>query len=564
MTLKQLIANRDVTGIKDFMAAHELILAGNKIVAGNKSHIKEQEAFWNQRQSAKKITLNSFYGSILNESFRMYDTRVGQSTTLCGRTITKHMCSKINEVITGKYDYKGQAVAYADTDSIKFNSIISTNIGPMTIEKLFRIGDTGWKHGDKEYSVDNTIKVLGYDRSNDTSEFYHITYVYRHKVSKGQYKVTVDNTFVIVTEDHSIMIERNGILMEVKPYDILDTDISIHIDITENIITRSTIAVEQLEDFDNEYVYDIGIANGDPYFFANNILVHNSCYFSAYEVLKDDPQFVDYEWSKENIISLYDGIADEANDSFPEFMQKTFNTNLTRGSKIKAGRELVASKALFIVKKKYALIMYDKEGKRLDKDSPGELKAMGLDLKRSDTPKFMQKFLEKLLYDLLTDVPNEVLYDRIKQFRKDFKNRPGWEKGSPKKVSEMSAYGEREFNNLEADITKAKKTKVPLPGHVRASLNWNKLCEINNDKYSTRIGDGARIVVCQLKNNITKMTSVAYPVDEPHLPEWFKKLPFDHARMEEVIIDKKLDNLLGVLKWDLEGTKERPGDEFFI
>jgi hypothetical protein len=36
-----------------------------------------------------------------------------------------------------------------------------------------------------------------------------------------------------------------------------------------------------------------------------------------------------------------------------------------------------------------------------------------------------------------------------------------------------------------------------------------------------------------------------------HLPQWFKELPFDHAEMEATVVDQKLDNLLGVLDWDL-------------
>ena len=50
------------------------------------------------------------------------------------------------------------------------------------------------------------------------------------------------------------------------------------------------------------------------------------------------------------------------------------------------------------------------------------------------------------------------------------------------------------------------------------------------------------------------MTSVAYPVDEPHLPDWFTALPFDEDAMMAGIVDKKIDNLLNVLKWDLSRT----------
>ena len=70
------------------------------------------------------------------------------------------------------------------------------------------------------------------------------------------------------------------------------------------------------------------------------------------------------------------------------------------------------------------------------------------------------------------------------------------------------------------------------------------------------ITDGQKVIVCKLKPNPLKMTSVAYPFDEPHIPSWFKELPFDNELMEEAIIDKKVSNLIGVLKWDLSSTRE--------
>jgi hypothetical protein len=330
---------------------------------------------------------------------------------------------------------------------------------------------------------------------------------------------------------------------------------------------RSKIAkIEQLEYFDDEYVYDIGIDKETPYFFANNILVHNSSYFSAYEFLKDKPEYKDFEWSRENIIELYDSIMDATNETFPDFMQKTFHTTLERGQLIKAGRELVASTALFIKKKKYAMMVYDKENIRLDVDNkPGEMKIMGLDMKRSDTPKFMQKFLENILQDILTDAPQRDMYNKVKAFREIFTERPGWEKGSPKKVSNMTEYSEKFENASSLNIfSQGGKGKVNMPGHVRASINWNMLCDLYHDYYATRITDGTRIIVCQLLKNSHKMTSIAYPVDEAHLPEWFKKLPFDHRGMEEVIVDMKLSNLVGVLDWDLSQTKNNDNDEFFV
>jgi len=34
-------------------------------------------------------------------------------------------------------------------------------------------------------------------------------------------------------------------------------------------------------------------------------------------------------------------------------------------------------------------------------------------------------------------------------------------------------------------------------------------------------------------------------------------LPFNHEEMEQTIIDNKLDNLIGVLEWDIRSTEEK-------
>ena len=90
-----------------------------------------------------------------------------------------------------------------------------------------------------------------------------------------------------------------------------------------------------------------------------------------------------------------------------------------------------------------------------------------------------------------------------------------------------------------------------MPGHVRAALNWNTLRRMNSDAYSTEMTDGMKIIVCKLKQNPLGYTSIAYPIDQLRLPQWFQDLPFDHAAMESTVIDGKIQNLLGVLNWDL-------------
>jgi hypothetical protein len=119
--------------------------------------------------------------------------------------------------------------------------------------------------------------------------------------------------------------------------------------------------------------------------------------------------------------------------------------------------------------------------------------------------------------------------------------------------------GVKKINFYEEQLAKnhgrtADGKKVSPPGHVTASINWNYLRRMNSDNYSQKIVDGMKIIVCQLKSNALGMTSVAYPTDELRLPDWFKELPFDDEDMERSLIDEKIENMLGVLDWDLRRT----------
>ena len=353
--------------------------------AGNSIEIE----YWDKRQLVKKINLNSLYGAILNPGCRFFDKRIGQSTTLTGRAIAKHMAGEVNKVITGTYDHVGDSIIYGDTDSV---------------------------------------------------------------------------------------------------------------------------------------------------------------YFSAFPVLAKEIQEGKIPWTKDSVIKLYDQVCGEANKTFPKFMMEAFHCPKSRSDVIAAGREIVAESGLYITKKRYAALIYDDEGERKDVDGkPGKVKAMGLDLKRSDTPVFMQDFLSEILMMVLQERSEADILERISEFRTEFKLRPGYEKGSPKRANRVGDYMRKE----------QREGKANMPGHVRASINWNTLKRMNGDKYSQEIVDGMKVIVCKLKTNPLGYTSVAYPTDELRLPDWFKELPFDNDAMEETIIDNKLGNLIGVLNYDIASTLQK-------
>ena len=379
------IEENNSAGILQFVYENFLTVRDGKIFPVNEGKCNYAYEFWNKQQQISKLDLNGTYGGLLNAGCRFNDHRLGQSTTLTGRIIAKHMHAHINQEITGIYDHDGDAVIYGDTDSD---------------------------------------------------------------------------------------------------------------------------------------------------------------YFSVWPFIKDRVLSGEIQWNKEICVQLYDGIADSVNESFPIFMEKACNCPPVSGKIIRGGREIVASKGLFIKKKRYAVLVYDKEGTRLDVDGkPGKVKALGLDLKRSDTPKVVQNFLSDILMDVLAgdgDV-RQVVIDKVRTFKLSFSDKLPWEKGTPKRVNKLTKYTQDEIN-----LGKAR-----MPGHVRGAMNWNDLRRFNHDQTSPEIVDGMKSICVKLRDNQLGYSSVSYPTDCTHLPQWFKDLPFDDDLMEATIVDKKVENLLGILNWSI-------------
>ena len=228
--LKEIISEGHKKRVVQYMNQHNLMVKDGKAIHCDQGTLRRIVGFWDKRQLVKKINLNSAYGALLNAGSRFFDQRLGQSTTLTGRTITKHMAAETNRLITGEYDHYGNSIIYGDTDSEISSTKHLTNLGEKTIEDLFNGCSEFWNDGDKEYAYDPELMVMSYDEDIDEPYFGHTEYIYRHKVTKDLYEIEDElGNIITVTEDHSVMIERDGKLMDVKPMSILESDILISI-----------------------------------------------------------------------------------------------------------------------------------------------------------------------------------------------------------------------------------------------------------------------------------------------------------------------------------------------
>ena len=133
-----------------------------------------------------------------------------------------------------------------------------------------------------------------------------------------------------------------------------------------------------------------------------------------------------------------------------------------------------------------------------------------MDIKRSDTPEFVQEFLEEILDSALEGMPEKEVIQKIKDFKVTFKELEPWKKGMPKRVNNLTMYTKkyRKQTTMKSNTNLYKLEKLKeetenkmIPGHVKASIVWNDLKFANSDQYSLSIMDGAKVVVCRLKNN---------------------------------------------------------------
>lgn len=267
----------------------------------------------------------------------------------------------------------------------------------------------------------------------------------------------------------------------------------------------------------------------------------DSCYMSLNEAFKKTHP--DFNYDMDNVIKYADSVGKEVNGSFPQYMIDTFHCTPEGAAREGSEREVVASRGLICGKKRYALLVIDKDGYRQDVDGkPGKMKIMGIQVARSDTPKLVRDLLKKMLQSILVDGTKEKLYEILKDFGETkWTQLKPWEKGRPKACNKLDFYT-KEYN-------KSGKCSV---GQVMASINWNKLIEANNDKISPKVLDGDKVIVCSLNpNNAYGMKSIAYPIDLISLPQWFKELPFAEQDMEGSIIDKTLDTVFEAVDWKL-------------
>lgn len=295
----------------------------------------------------------------------------------------------------------------------------------------------------------------------------------------------------------------------------------------EEIVEIKELPLEEV------YMYDIGMEDSPHTFFANDILVHNSLFFSTVPLIEHRYGSID-KISDENLIQYSLDIADQVqkyiNSAYNVYAKKYHNVD-NHVWFIK--QELVGRRGIWMdAKKRYAIWIVNEKGQPKDK-----IDVKGIDVVRSNYPKDFREFTKNILKDILHDSTPEILNKKVAEFGKLINTSYINNIMLPSSVKEISKY-----NTTQGFI---KGT----PAHVKAAINYNRLLDFWNIKSFPKINDGDKILWCYLKKNEYNLESMALTGSDPIEIEGFVVKYIDRVDLFESTLKNKLQTFWDALGW---------------
>lgn len=221
-------------------------LNGHNLIA-LRGILKKEIEFNTSFEQAMKLLGNSMYGGSSHIAFFWFNIALANDITGEARNIIHKMESHIPkymeeqwpkmkefhkkygiEIKPGSKNFLN--ICYGDTDSVAKDTIITVKdkngkVSKITIEELYNqnFNNSAGVTLKGHESVSCDYQILNWD--SNTLYYGTPKRVIRHKVTKPKWILkTKTGKEIIVTNDHSMIVFRDGEKLEIKPKDILPTD----------------------------------------------------------------------------------------------------------------------------------------------------------------------------------------------------------------------------------------------------------------------------------------------------------------------------------------------------
>lgn len=325
--------------------------------------------------------------------------------------------------------------------------------------------------------------------------------------------------------------------------------------------------IESIEELktDNDEYFDIGMEDTPHMFFANDILVHNSCFVSAIPIVKARNPEIDVTANENNeqMVKEILGIASEVqnyiNSAYNVMSKRMFNVT---NHALEIKQEIISTTGIWLAKKRYAQWRINENGKYI-KDDNKKLEVKGIDIVRSSFPKRFQSFLKEVLIDILAKKSKEDIDTKILKFRSDLNLLSILDIAKNTSVKFKSQDGKHDYN---------PKSRTPFtivsgtPAQAKASLYYNDLLKkFNLNKTVEIIHSGTKIKWVYLRENPYNMDCVAFKADgtDPDRIMDIINTYVDRKGLYDHELKGKLEDFYKVLGWTFPNQSGVNSAKFF-
>lgn len=251
-------------------------------------------------------------------------------------------------------------------------------------------------------------------------------------------------------------------------------------------------------------------------------------------------------------IDLVTEVADYINKFYSYMVPRIFNVAPDK-NRIKIVADVVAKKALWLAKKRYAMLkVFDMEKMKPVKDkngNEGKLEVKGIDTVRSSFPGAFRKFAGEILDLLLRGTGRDILDEKIMAFEEEIDKHSIFDLSKTSSANFISKNGE---NNYNPKGRKPFQFIKKSPAAVKAALAYNDLLKVwELEKQVEAIQTGAKVKWIYLLPNdfyIEQLAMKADDTDPDKLLEFIAN-HVDRRGMYEHELHKKLAEVYRCVGW---------------
>jgi len=271
-------------------------------------------------------------------------------------------------------------------------------------------------------------------------------------------------------------------------------------------------SIEQLDNFNNEYVYDIEVDDNSHTFIANDILVHNSVYTTYGTLFKCmTPEYQEKYKDKKSkvdwILKFNKEFLDSQNNQWCRDIYEPRHGKNVHEFEL----ETISYAQICVKKKKYLKGYAFVKGKYYENP---KVSGTGIEIIKSTTPKLCRTILTDLMNSLMfeydeDDKNNYIMYfnNKLQEYRKQFYTAPIEDISQSVGIGDYKKYVVED----EQGLILGKQCPVSVQAIARYNYLAHKNGEDNKKQYSGKI----KYYNIMIGNNVCYF---GYPAGE--LPTW--------------------------------------------